>query len=494
MLGWMVLATSAPSSTFQAKISVTDGHPAAIVSEAFLGVNLDWWLEGCGGEGAQWDLNASAARIDLTNPRLRALAAGLAGGTLRVGGTHGNSVVYVTGNSTAALSCATHGQQRCYPICLTVDRFAAITDFAERSGLALAFGLNMQVPDVTNIKALFAAVASRNLTVDAWELGNELGLGPVEDLGPAVAAARDVAWPLGSPNRPVLVGVDDAGDGSNDRHNTNNTEPEARTLVREQSFLHAITFHAYPLHHGGGPTPTLLEHMMNFTVLDIEIDAVFGDMVTTVADATAARGRGNTYYPEVWMGEGNAAGHGGRPGATNAFANSFWYLHAMGTAARLGISRFCRQTLVGGGYELLNRSSWDPNPDYFAALLWARTAGTHALNVTVTTGDRYGRDTFRAHAMCAKSDGGASFDRGTGWVAGDILVIALNAGRNETVEVSLDAPGADSVLLWLVRTVIPGDITSSRVALKNDAEVWSPLAVDHQSNELPKVQYSFPLS
>ena len=92
--------------------------------------------------------------------------------------------------------------------------------------------------------------------------------------------------------------------------------------------------------------------------------------------------------------------------------------------------------------------------------------------------------------MCAKSDGGASFERGTGWVAGDILVIALNAGRNETVEVSLDAPGADSILLWLVRTVIPGDITSSRVALKNDAGVWSPLTVDHRSNELPKVQYS----
>jgi hypothetical protein len=58
------------------------------VSSHFLGVNLDWWLLSCGGEGKNWGRNATAITLDLRNKNLRTLAKGLGGGTLRIGGTH----------------------------------------------------------------------------------------------------------------------------------------------------------------------------------------------------------------------------------------------------------------------------------------------------------------------------------------------------------------------------------------------------------------------
>ena len=37
------------------------------IDKRFLGVNADWWLDGCGGEGKKWSSNASIALLDLQN-------------------------------------------------------------------------------------------------------------------------------------------------------------------------------------------------------------------------------------------------------------------------------------------------------------------------------------------------------------------------------------------------------------------------------------------
>jgi hypothetical protein len=130
-----------PASSLAGSVSINVSKGViARFSPHFLGVNADWWLDGCGGEGSNWSDNASIALVDLSNSRLRSLARGLSGGTFRVGGTHGDSVIY--GGSTAATACPAV-RRRCYPICLTPARWEAIVDFANASGLKLAFGLNM---------------------------------------------------------------------------------------------------------------------------------------------------------------------------------------------------------------------------------------------------------------------------------------------------------------------------------------------------------------
>ena len=39
----------------------------------------------------------------------------------------------------------------------------------------------------------------------------------------------------------------------------------------------------------------------------------------------------------------------------------------------------CRQTLLGGYYELIDKTTLTPNPDYWTALLWKRTMGQGVL-------------------------------------------------------------------------------------------------------------------
>lgn len=50
---------------------------------------------------------------------------------------------------------------------------------------------------------------------------------------------------------------------------------------------------------------------------------------------------------------------------TDAFVFSFWYLDQLGMSSKYGTKSYCRQTLVGGNYGLLNTTTFEPNPDYY---------------------------------------------------------------------------------------------------------------------------------
>ena len=245
--------------------------------------------------------------LDLQNPKLRLLAASLAGGSWRIGGTHGDSIVYVLpeGGGPAAETCRTARAPRCYPICLRMERWQEIVRFSQEAGLKLVFGLNMQTTDTTNLLAFLNYTAAHALAVDTFELGNELGIKGVLSNGPAIRAAVDRLWP--ALRRPLLAGPDDAGDGDAN-------ETEFRTLLgalKGTGTLDVLTYHAYCFHNGGGGTPQLIEHMLNTSMLNGGTD-VYAN-VLRAAHETLPGG------VEVWMGEGNSAGYGGRRGVTNTF-------------------------------------------------------------------------------------------------------------------------------------------------------------------------------
>ena len=466
-----------PPRTVHATVRAAEGAPLPLATfgAEFLGVNADWWLDECGGEGAHWAPNASIARLDLENARLNTLAAGLGGGTLRVGGTHCDDVVYdVRGFNATALGCPKAAGQTCYPICLTEARFEAIAAFAARARLRLAFGLNLKLEApvaLAQAVALMEFAAARNLSVDAWELGNEIGTAPTLDLGPALAQARDRIWgPAGSAGphpagpHPALVGPDVAGDGADP------AEPDFVPLVARAPFLRALTFHAYAIHHGGPKDDgALVRDMLDLDVLDNGI-AVYANMVRAVATAPTSGGGG--YRPEVWMGEGEAAGYGGREGVTNTFANSFWYLNAMGAAASLGVRRFLRQAFVGGGYEMVDRVTFLPNPDYWAALLWRRAVGTAALAVDVAPsaaggGGRNASSILRAYAFCASS---ASPSMPS--AAGDVALLAINFDAADSLALTLET-NATSRRAWIIRAA--GNLTSRTVELQASPSSWRAL-------------------
>jgi len=77
---------------------------------------------------------------------------------------------------------------------------------------------------------------------------------------------------------------------------------------------------------------------------------------------------------ELWMGECGGCSNSGLNGTTNTFMSAFWYLDGMGVLMEQGHKAFCRQTLIGGNYGLLELKDGTvkDNPDYWAALLFSK--------------------------------------------------------------------------------------------------------------------------
>lgn len=353
-------------------LSVDAGRVVHTVSDRYVSANLDWHLDS--EEFPAW-VNSSANVIDLASPNLRVLAAGLAPAHLRIGGSEGDSIVFDTpaGGACAALN-ATPG------FCLTPARLAALLEFAYSNKLSISFGLDAMLDrpspaarqgarGVANVRALleFMSTLIPLPTPDAplvLEYGNELEYKvDVEPYAADVVALRatiDAVWAArGAPpdRRPLLVCNDENPDASYWSH----------LLPLVGSSVHAATWHLYV---GYGLDPGLPSDAFNASFLS-KINSTAALQVAAAANFTAAGG-------ELWVGETALAWHSGRNGTTDAFASSPWYLTQLGTLAATHSVQM-RQTLVGGYYELVDKFSFTPNPDYWLALLWKKVMGPRVL-------------------------------------------------------------------------------------------------------------------
>ncbi|KAJ0959449.1 putative glycosidase [Helianthus annuus] len=84
----------------------------------------------------------------------------------------------------------------------------------------------------------------------------------------------------------------------------------------------------------------------------------------------------------AWVGEAGGAYNSGHNLVTNAFVFGFWYLDQLGMVSMYDTKTYCRQTLIGGNYGLLNTTTFVPNPDYYSALLWHRLMGRQVLSTS----------------------------------------------------------------------------------------------------------------
>ncbi len=58
-----------------------------------------------------------------------------------------------------------------------------------------------------------------------------------------------------------------------------------------------------------------------------------------------------------------------------------------GHASVLGYRRFLRSTLIGGDYELIDRNTLEPNPDYFIAYMWSLYFSPKVLSCSLQGGN-----------------------------------------------------------------------------------------------------------
>jgi len=102
------------------------------------------------------------------------------------------------------------------------------------------------------------------------------------------------------------------------------------------------------------------------------MDPLFRNNITSTVRTLEKQSWSSNLPMGLWMGETGGVSHSGRDTVTNRFMSAFWYLDWLGTFSLYGHKGFCRQTLLGGNYGLLQNENGNirPNPDFWAALLF----------------------------------------------------------------------------------------------------------------------------
>ena len=197
--------------------------------------------------------------------------------------------------------------------------------------------------------------------------------------------------------RPKLVGPD-----MNAQQDENWTKSFVTTLSEANVTLEAFTIHAYD---GSGhehqvpgklahelPTPGYLDKL-------VRTGARYKAWLASLAPAT-----------ELWIGEYADLAGSGLPGVSDSYEGVIQYMDSFGALARQGYKVLARQSLLGGDYELIDRDTFTPNPDYWIAYLWPRLMSTHVLDVAVAACDDGVNvsQVVRAYAHCGLAPGGVS--------------------------------------------------------------------------------------
>jgi hypothetical protein len=81
----------------------------------------------------------------------------------------------------------------------------------------------------------------------------------------------------------------------------------------------------------------------------------------------------------LWLTETAQAACGGDRWAST-FLDSFRYLNQLGSLAKLGVQVHMHNTLASSDYGLLDENTYQPRPNYWAALLWHKLMGTTVLD------------------------------------------------------------------------------------------------------------------
>ncbi|KAL4564046.1 hypothetical protein LXL04_028096 [Taraxacum kok-saghyz] len=297
---------------------------------------------------------------------------------IRLGGTLQDNVIYQTKNhqqpcnpfikNTTALFGFTHG-------CLPLSRWDEINRFFQDTGAVYTFGLNVLTGktvlkngstigawDPTNAETLMRYTLEKKYNVYGWELGNELS---GNGIGTSISASQYVAdtMTLGKMVNRIYKGI----------------EPKPRIiapggfydpkwfkefLADTTNTLNVISHHIYNL--GSGVDKNLTARILDPSYLDLGADTF--KQLESIIKASGSSA-------SAWVGEAGGAYNSGQDLVTNAFVCSFWYLDQLGISSVYDTKTYCRQTLVGGNYGLLNTTTFEPNPDYYSALLWHRLMG-----------------------------------------------------------------------------------------------------------------------
>ena len=402
--------------------------PICRVSKRFVSYTLDWWRFNEGAWPKGWGPHANVLHVDLSSEKLRVLVKELGPSILRIGGSLENDVVYDMNTNTTTSTSSSILQPRPH---LNTSRWDSIHEFARHTNSKILFGLsypiiptanetgkndNLLVWNSSQALALMKYSRSKNYsavtTLYGFELGEELSSKcnftnetDKEGCGSYIRSYKECAsiilsiWPDRS-HRPRLMGPSPGMDWPR------LSQWFPTFLDRVGSDLDVAVYHSYNQIQPYGQRILYLNDTIPSGNLSTQNKNLPG---CTGWQGVAMNRFAKKHKKPLWIGEfGPHNGGGGHGTYSSTFASSFTYIDALSSLARLNHKVLARQTLVGGNYELLRCTSgqysdpkvglneesagqafsgcdFEPNPDYWVALLWKRLMGQLVLNPPTLT-------------------------------------------------------------------------------------------------------------
>lgn len=331
--------------------------------------------------GSNPDLYEYRKPIDLSNPRLRTLAAALAPSYVRVSGTWANTTFFA--DSDAPPSTPPDG----FRAVLSRERWKGVIDFARavNAEIVTSMATGPGARDATGLwqndqaRRLFAYTRAIGGRIAAAEFMNEPNLaamGGAPKGYDAAAYGRDfkafVAFMKASESGAIVLGPGSAGETT--------ATPSSAGFIGTRDLLAASGpgIEAFSYHHYGA--------------LSQRCSGIPGETTPEAAlseDWLARTDRTRAFYQSLrdefardkpmWLTETAEAACGGNPWAST-FLDTFRYLDQLGRLARSGVQMVAHNTLAASDYGLLDETTFRPRPSYWAALLWRRLMGTVVLD------------------------------------------------------------------------------------------------------------------
>lgn len=368
--------------------------------------------------GMRADLYEYRPPIDLSNARLRKLAAALGPAYIRVSGTWANTTYF-----SDAAGPAPKRPPQGFNSVLTQEQWKGVIDFAKTADAEIisSFATSPGVRDAQGVwtpdqaRAFLAYTKSAGGRIAAAEFINEPNLSFISGAPKGYSPsdyARDMAVfrPFLKQLTPetVLLGPGSVAEGKNV------AMPASLGIIRSQDLLmatgpvyDAFSYHLYPavsercasMSPKGGTTAA--------AALSPEWLARTDEIHSFYA------GLRDEFEPgkPIWITETADASCGGNPWAST-FLDTFRYLDEHGRLARAGVQVIAHNTLAASDYGLVDEKTFAPRPNYWAALLWHRFMGSTVLKLDTETKE------LPVYAHCSADAPGA------------VTLLAINIDRN----------------------------------------------------------------
>jgi heparanase len=326
--------------------------------------------------------------IDLASTRLRKLAAALAPSYMRVSGTWQNST-YFQNDDESILKDPPPG----YGDVLSRAEWKGVVDFARAvdAGLVTSVSVSIGTRDANGAwlpdqaKAVMEYTKSAGGSIAATEFMNEptfptVGTAAYKSYD-AAGYARDlkIFEPLLREEFPKAIFLGPGG------VSLGGTLPPAGAqsrmggmtvdslMIASGPIYDAYSYHFYGAISARCGGKTSIAQALTAGYLD--------ETIAAEAENAAFRDK---YLPgkPIWLTETGEAACGGDQLASQ-FVDSFRFLNQLAALAQKGVQVVIHNTLAASDYGLIKEGTFDPRPNYWAAVVWKRTMGTVVLDPEV---------------------------------------------------------------------------------------------------------------